>query len=214
MFLDEISKTSIVMQGKLLQFLDTMKVRPVGGNEMIPVNVRLIFASKCDLMTMVKDGGMLEDLYYRINDFPITIPPLRERIEDIHLLAEYYLKVFGDRMQKHVRGFAEEALALLASYEWPGNVRELEKIVKRAMIVTDEEGVITAEAIDFDEGNSRLLQQHRLSLPDRVKDLEKRVISECLIRNGWNRSLSSAELGISYPTLLKKIRDLKVTDGY
>ncbi len=213
-FLDEISKTSVVFQGKLLQFLDTMKVRPVGGNDMLPVNVRLVFASKCDLMTMVKDGAMLEDLYYRINDFPITIPPLRERIEDIHLLAEYYLKVFGDRMQKHVRGFAEDALALLAAYEWPGNVRELEKIVKRSVIITDDEGIITAEAIDFDEGEHSTMQRHRLSLPDRVKDLEKRVISECLIRNGWNRSVASGELGISYPTLLKKIRDLRIADGY
>ena len=213
-FLDEISKTSIVLQGKLLQFLDTMKVRPVGGNDMIPVNVRLVFASKHDLMSMVRDGAMLEDLYYRINDFPITIPPLRERIEDIHLLAEYYLKVFRDRMAKHVRGFSEEALALLAGYEWPGNVRELEKIVKRAVILSDEEGLITPEAIAFDETEGSSINRHRLALPDRVKDLEKRVISECLIRNGWNRSAASNELRISYPTLLKKIRDLKIAEGY
>ncbi len=213
-FLDEISKTSIVLQGKLLQFLDTMKVRPVGSNDMVPVNVRLVFASKHDLLSMVRDGSMLEDLYYRINDFPITIPPLRERIEDIHLLAEYYLKVFRDRMTKHVRGFSEEALALLASYEWPGNVRELEKIVKRAVILTDEDGLITPEGISFDEADASSMRRHRLALHDRVKDLEKRVISECLIRNGWNRSAASNELRISYPTLLKKIRDLKIAEGY
>jgi transcriptional regulator with PAS, ATPase and Fis domain len=191
-----------------------MKVRPVGGNDMIPVNVRLVFASKHDLMSMIRSGTMLEDLYYRINDFPITIPPLRERIEDIHLLAEYYLKVFRDRMAKHVRGFSEEALALLAGYEWPGNVRELEKIVKRAVILCDEEGLITPEAVAFDETESCSIDQRRLALPDRVKDLEKRVISECLIRNGWNRSAASNELRISYPTLLKKIRDLKIAEGY
>lgn len=213
-FLDEIGKTSVVLQGKLLQFLDARKVRPVGGNEMIPVNVRLVFASKTDLLAMVRDGGMLEDFYYRINDFPITIPPLRERVEDIHLLAEYYVKTFGERMGKRVRGFSEDALAALTSYEWPGNVRELEKIVMRAMILADEDGIITPDLITFDEGKESTSHARRMQLPDRVKDLEKRVISECLIRNGWNRSVASHELGISYPTLLKKIRDLDIVEGY
>ncbi|MFA4947075.1 MAG: sigma 54-interacting transcriptional regulator [Candidatus Krumholzibacteriia bacterium] len=212
-FLDEIGRTSLVLQGKLLQFLDTRKVRPVGSNEMMPVNVRLLFASKCDLLTMCRSGEMLEDFYYRINDFPITIPPLRERIEDIHLLAEYFLKVYTGEMSKRVRGFSDEALSLLAGYEWPGNVRELEKIVKRAVILAEEDGVVTPDVINFDEtGGAGTANIHRLSLPVRIKDLEKRIISESLIRNGWNRSLAANELGISYPTLLKKIRDLCVTE--
>ena len=214
-FLDEIGKTSLVLQGKLLQFLDTKKVRPVGSNEMVGVDVRLIFASKTDLVTMCKNGGMLEDFYYRINDFPITIPPLRERVEDIHLLAEYYLKVFSEGMGKRVRSFSDETLSLLAGYEWPGNVRELEKIVKRAVILSDEDETITAKHINFDDAESASSTAiRRLSLPDRIKDLEKRIVSESLIRNGWNRSLAAKELGISYPTILKKIRDLKITEGY
>jgi len=214
-FLDEIGKTSLVIQGKLLQFLDTKKVRPVGSNEMLSVNVRLIFASKSDLLSMCKSGEMLEDFYYRINDFPITIPPLRERVEDTHLLAEYFLKVYSEHMRKRVRGFSDETLSLLTGYEWPGNVRELEKIVKRAVILTDEDGVITPPMINFDEADSSSAANiHRLSLPGRVKDLEKRIISESLIRNGWNRSIAAKELGISYPTLLKKIRDLSIIDGY
>jgi DNA-binding NtrC family response regulator len=212
-FLDEIGRTSLVLQGKLLQFLDTRKVRPVGSNEMIPVNVRILFASKCDLLTMCRGGEMLEDFYYRINDFPITIPPLRERIEDIHLLAEYFLKVYTGGMGKRVRGFSDEALSLLAGYEWPGNVRELEKIVKRAVILAEEDGVVTPDVINFDEmDGAGAATIRRLSLPVRVKDLEKRIISESLIRNGWNRSLSATELGVSYPTLLKKIRDLCITE--
>ena len=118
---------------------------------MIPVNVRILFASKSDLLTMCRGGEMLEDFYYRINDFPITIPPLRERVEDIHLLAEYFLKVFAEGMSKRVRGFSDEALSLLAGYEWPGNVRELEKIVKRAVILAEEDGVVTPDLINFDE---------------------------------------------------------------
>lgn len=212
-FLDEIGRTSLVLQGKLLQFLDTRKVRPVGGNEMIPVNVRLLFASKCDLLTMCRSGEMLEDFYYRINDFPITIPPLRERIEDIHLLAEYFLKVYTGGMSKRVRGFSDEALSLLAGYEWPGNVRELEKIVKRAVILAEDDGVVTPDVINFDDMDGAGAGSiRRLSLPVRIKDLEKRIISESLIRNGWNRSLAANELGISYPTLLKKIRDLRITE--
>jgi transcriptional regulator with GAF, ATPase, and Fis domain len=214
-FLDEIGRTSLVLQGKLLQFLDTKKVRPVGSNEMFPVDVRLIFASKTDLVAMCREGSMLEDFYYRINDFPITILPLRERVEDIHLLAEYYLKVFSEGMGKHIRGFSEEALSLLASHEWPGNVRELEKIVKRAVILTDAEGLVTPSEITFDELNDSSPERgHRMSLPDRIQDLEKRIISESLIRNGWNRSLAASELGISYPTILKKIRDYNLTAGY
>jgi len=214
-FLDEIGKTSFVLQGKLLQFLDTRKVRPVGSNEMIPVNVRIIFASKSDLLTMSRNGEMLEDFYYRINDFPITIPPLRERVEDVHLLAEYFLKVLTEGMNKRVRGFSEEALSLLAGYEWPGNVRELEKIVKRAVILSENDGIVTPDLINFDEAEgSGAANIYRLSLPDRIKDLEKRIISESLIRNGWNRSIAASELGISYPTLLKRIRDLSITEGY
>jgi DNA-binding NtrC family response regulator/tetratricopeptide (TPR) repeat protein len=214
-FLDEIGKTSLVLQGKLLQFLDTRKVRPVGSNEMIGVDVRLIFASKTDLVAMCKRGGMLEDFYYRINDFPITIPPLRERVEDIHLLAEYYLKVFSEGMGKRLRSFSDETLSLLAGHEWPGNVRELEKIIKRAVILSDDGGTITPDRINFDDADGAASTNiRRLSLPDRVKDLEKRIISESLIRNGWNRSLAATELGISYPTILKRIRDLSITEGY
>jgi DNA-binding NtrC family response regulator/tetratricopeptide (TPR) repeat protein len=214
-FLDEIGKTSLVLQGKLLQFLDTRKVRPVGSNEMFPVDVRLIFASKTDLVRMCREGGMLEDFYYRINDFPITILPLRERVEDVHLLAEYYLKVFGEGMGKRLRGFSDEALSLLTSYEWPGNVRELEKIVKRSVILAENDGLITPNEITFDEADdSCVARAQRMSLPDRVQDLEKRIISECLLRNGWNRSVAASELGISYPTILKKIRDYNLTAGY
>jgi transcriptional regulator with GAF, ATPase, and Fis domain/tetratricopeptide (TPR) repeat protein len=213
-FLDEIGKASLAIQGKLLQFLDTRRVRPVGSNEMIGVDVRLIFASKTDLVAMCREGTMLEDFYYRINDFPITIPALRERVEDVHLLAEYYLKTFAEMMGKRVRGFSDEALSLLAGYEWPGNVRELEKTIKRAIILADDDAVITPAEIKFDNIDDASAARSIRSLPERVQDLEKRIISECLIRNGWNRSLAAAELGISYPTILKKIRDYDLTAGY
>jgi len=214
-FLDEIGKTSLPLQGKLLQFLDTRQVRPVGSNEYFEVDVRLVLASKVDLLTLCKEGRMLEDFYYRISDFPLFIPPLRERVEDIQLLAEYYLKTFSNEMGKTIRGFSDEALRLLASYEWPGNVRELEKVVKRAVILADNGVVISPEELAFETLNREETTTFiGKNLGDRLADLEKRIISEALIRNGWNRAATAKELGLSYPTLLKKIKDYNLTEGY
>ncbi|MCK4549489.1 MAG: sigma 54-interacting transcriptional regulator, partial [Candidatus Krumholzibacteria bacterium] len=154
-FLDEIGKAPLPIQGKLLQFLDTRKVRPVGSNEMLDVDVRLIFASKADLLQLCSEGRMLEDFYYRINDFPLTIPPLRERSEDIPLLANHYLRSCCSAMDKKIIGFSDDAMEFLKSCEWPGNVRELGKIIKRAVILAEDNGVITPQQLVFDlSGNS------------------------------------------------------------
>jgi DNA-binding NtrC family response regulator/tetratricopeptide (TPR) repeat protein len=206
-FLDEIGKTSLPMQGKLLQFLDTRMVRPVGSNEMFEVDVRLIFASKVDLISLCEEGRMLEDFYYRINDFPLTIPPLSERKDDIPLLAGHNLKLFCERLNKRVLGFTDEAMCALQNRSWPGNVRELEKTIKRAVILTDDNGLITPAELAFacrDSRDSAIVKKVRLS--EHIEELEKRMISEALERCSWNRKAAAEELAISYPTLLKKIR--------
>jgi len=150
-----------------------------------------------------------------VSDFPIYIPPLRERVEDIQLLAEYYLKIFSSELGKHIRTFSEDALAVLTSYSWPGNVRELEKVVKRAVILADDNSVITPDQLAFDTLNrADSLKFTSRNLSDRLSDIEKRIISESLIRNGWNKVQTSRELGISYPTLLKKIKEYNLTEGY
>ncbi len=214
-FLDEIGKTSLPLQGKLLQFLDTRNVRPVGSNSMLGVNVRIIFASKVDLLALCRGGKMLEDFYYRINDFPLTIPPLRDRVEDVELLVEHYLRVFCKEMGRGTVAFSNEALSRMAAYEWPGNVRELEKVVKRAVILTDNGGLITPAALGFGftEGDSST-RSSAMSLPDRVQELEKRVISRVLLQNSWNRRAAATELCISYPTLLKKIRTYHLSEDH
>ncbi|MBN1884509.1 MAG: sigma 54-interacting transcriptional regulator [Candidatus Krumholzibacteriota bacterium] len=202
-FLDEIGKTSLPIQGKLLQFLDTRQVRPVGSNEMHEVDVRLVFASKTDLMTLCREGRMLEDFFYRINDFPLRIPPLRERVDDVMLLADHYLRLHCEEMEKTVLGFSDEAVALLRGMAWPGNVRELEKIVNRAVILCDDNAIVTpAELVDADDRSVA----PGACLADCIRDLERRMIAESLDRHSWNRRASAASLGISYPTLLKKIR--------
>jgi DNA-binding NtrC family response regulator len=213
-FLDEIGKTPLPLQGKLLQFLDTKKIRPVGGNEMVSIDVRLIFASKVDLLTLCGEGKMLEDFYYRINDFPLTIPPLRERREDIELLARHYFDSIGEEMGKKLLGVSDGAIRCLEEYAWPGNVRELEKIVKRAIILADDNTLVGPDSLAFDmELDEReATGNESKSLPDMIRELEKRAISDTLARCSWNRSAAAREMGISYPTLLKKIRDYGITD--
>ena len=213
LFLDEIGKTPLPLQGKLLQFLDTRKIRPVGGNEMIGVDIRLIFASKVDLLSLCGDGKMLEDFYYRINDFPLTIPPLRDRTEDIEILARHYIDLISEEMKRRILGISNEAIHHLESYSWPGNVRELEKIIKRAIILADDNTLITPDLLKFDMGTDRSESQAGLSnLPELVRALEKRTITEALKRFEWNRSATAREIGISYPTLLKKIREYEIEE--
>jgi DNA-binding NtrC family response regulator/tetratricopeptide (TPR) repeat protein len=214
-FLDEIGKTPLPLQGKLLQFLDSKKIRPVGGNEMVEVDVRLIFASKVDLLTLCSEGRMLEDFYYRINDFPLTIPPLRERKEDIELLARHYFDAIGEEMGRKLLGISDGAIRCLEEYEWPGNVRELEKIVKRAIILADDNTLVGPDSLAFNMELDEIQSpgESGKSLPDMIRDLEKRAISEMLIRCSWNRSAAAREMGISYPTLLKKIKDYGITES-
>lgn len=214
MFLDEIGKAPLSIQGKLLQFLDTRKVRPVGGNEMFPVDVRLIFASKTDLMRLCSEGRMLEDFFYRINDFPLTIPSLRDRVGDIPMLAEHHLGVCCSEMDRKVMGFSAEAMDYLKGCDWPGNVRELGKVIKRAVILTEPNGVIGREHLLFDgreAGASR--EEDPATMPEMIESLERRMVAEALDAESWNRKAAARRLGISYPTILKKIRDYGIEQG-
>jgi len=209
-FLDEIGKTSLAMQGKLLQFLDSSKVRKVGSNDLFPVDVRVICASKADLMTLCEKGAFLEDFFYRINDFPLTVPPLRERREDIPLLLYHYIDKISLEMGKTVGPITKDGLEQLVNYRWPGNVRELEKAVKRAIILADE-----GEALDrchfppeiMEPGNGRSRTASRqLPLKEQVSRIEKAAIDQALKNNAGNKSRAALELGISYPNLLAKIK--------
>ena len=208
-FLDEIGKTSLTMQGKLLQFLDNGKVRKVGSNDLMPVDVRVICASKSNLMQLCDEGRFLEDFFYRINDFPLTVPPLRKRPEDIPLLFFHYLRKFSREMEKDIVDISDEAMELLRSFRWAGNVRELEKVVKRAIILADkgeqiEVAHLPSEVIHAPKnggGNGKIR-----TLRDRIQHLEKQEILAALERSGWNKSRASVELGVSYPSLLSKIK--------
>src|SRR5207244_8975128 len=148
-FLDEISETSLSFQVKLLRVIQEREIRRVGSNETIQVDVRLIAATNRDLRGMVKAGQFREDLFHRLNVFTIALPALRERKEDIPLLASYFIKLFGEKTGKNVR-LATNALDAMKTYAWPGNVRELKNMLERAMTFNDT-GVIRLEELEFGE---------------------------------------------------------------
>jgi two-component system NtrC family response regulator len=210
LFLDEVGKTSLKMQAKLLQFLDMREIRRVGANDSIPVNVRLITATKTDLKELARQGRFLEDLYYRLNDFPLRMPPLRERAGDIALLAEYFLDRYGADFGKHLRGISQRAMLKLESHAWPGNVRELEKVIKRALLLSPDDQPLASDAIvieDMLQGNGGgQAQSFDLNLKRQVGELERQLVVEALEQADWNRTRACRALGISYPTLLQKIR--------
>jgi transcriptional regulator with PAS, ATPase and Fis domain len=209
-FLDEIGKTSLAMQGKLLQFLDTSTVRRVGSNDSIAVDVRVICASKTNLLEMCQEGKFLEDFYYRINDFPLTVPPLRDRREDIPLLAQHYIEKCAREMDKEIAGATEAFMARLFAYRWPGNVRELEKVIKRAVILANDGDALDVAhlAPEIGPGTSRHPDagDGKLTLRQRVARIEYDEIVSALRRHAGNKSHAAIQLGISYPSLLSKIK--------
>ena len=209
LFLDEVGKTSLNMQAKLLQFLDTREIRRVGATDSRRVDVRLISATKTNLRELASKGVFLEDLYYRLNDFPLTVPPLRERKGDIGLLAEYFLDLYSKEFGKTIPGFSKAALGKLQEFGWRGNVRELEKVIKRALLLAVDGEALSCEQImlgdDF-QSETRGRSNGDLNLKRQVGELEKQLVLEALEQCSWNRSRACRSLGISYPTLLQKIR--------
>jgi sigma-54-dependent transcriptional regulator len=212
LFLDEVGKMSLPMQAKLLHFLDTKELRPVGGSATRRVDVRVICATRRDLRRMVSNDEFLEDLYYRLLDFPIEVPPLRERGEDVLLLARHYVEAsaleLGRETPRMTRNFAQR----LADYAWPGNVRELEKVIKRAVILAADDDRLREQHLPAElvQGRRAVAGDDVASevrpLRDQVAQLERQVLQHALERSAWNRSQVARELRISYPTLLQKIR--------
>jgi DNA-binding NtrC family response regulator len=140
-FLDEIGDLSAAFQVKLLRVLEDQMIRPVGSNKAIKVDLRFLSATNRDLKSDVEQGKFREDLYYRIQGITLNIPPLRDRKDDVPMLAQYYLQKYSEELQHHVRGITHEALAVICKYSWPGNVRELQNVIERAVLITDHEKI-------------------------------------------------------------------------
>jgi len=198
LFLDEIGDASLPFQAKLLRALELGEIKRVGGNETIHVDVRVVVATNRDLERMMREKTFREDLYWRLNVVPISLPPLRERREDIADLARHFLRKFAARDGKEVEDFTPEALRLLEAYPWPGNVRELEHVVERA-VALDRKGRIELE--DLPEALRRAGPRPHQTL----EELEREYIRRVLAETQGSRQQTAAILGIDRKTLYRKI---------
>jgi transcriptional regulator with PAS, ATPase and Fis domain len=210
LFLDEIGDISPKLQVDLLRVLQERRFFRVGGTSEISVDVRVIAASHRDLAQAVREGSFRDDLYYRLNVINIKLPPLRERREDIPLLAQEFLDRLSHELGREVTGVSEEALALLMGHDWPGNVRELENAVERAL-VTCKAHVLGAADFAFLKAGSEAAETG-LALPAgfSLEELEKRYVALTLQRTQGNVKEAAAALGIDRSTLYEKIKRYEI----
>jgi two-component system response regulator AtoC len=201
LFIDEICELPGELQGKLLQILQDRALVRCGGTKAVPVDIRIIAATHCNLEKAVQDGSFREDLYFRINVLRIRVPSLRERSLDIVPLAYYFLGKYAQKFKKPVSIISPDALHLLETYAFPGNIHELENGIERAVIVCETD---TLQYADFAFGKHFPGARDRPE-PVTIADAEKDVIGRALIRNRWHRENTAKELGISRRTLLTKI---------
>ena len=214
-FLDEISTASPSMQVKLLRVLQDLEFEPVGGTKTLHVDIRVILATNDDLGRMVAEGRFRQDLFYRINVINVELPPLRDRIADIPLLAEHFLRQVCEDSGKSVRGFTEEAMNALRGYRWPGNVRELQNVIERAVLLGKDpmiglgdlpQSLTAAGNVNFVEPVAGRTLKQALESP------ERQIIREVLDANNWNRNVTAETLGINRTTLYKKMKRLGLED--
>lgn len=202
LFLDEIGNLSLHAQAKLLNALQSRKISRVGSNQEIPVDIRLICATNRDLAGMVSEGKFREDLLYRINTIVIDMPPLRDRVDDIPILAYHFMKIYCEKYNREQMRFNTHSLEKLTNHNWPGNVRELQHAVEKAVIMSDSNVLLPS---DFEFGPSIKSLHHRdLTLVE----MEARYIQDCLRRNGNNISVTASVLGITRQTLYNKLRKI------
>ena len=202
LFLDEIGEMSANIQVHLLRVLEEKEFTRVGGNELIKVDVRVVSATNKDIRKAVASGQFREDVYYRLNVVTIELPPLRERKEDIPLLAQHFLKKFAMENQKEIAGFSPDVTDFLLKYEWPGNVRELENAIERAVILAQNSNI---EVTDLPHQNLPLA---RSASPGKMlKEAEKNHILNILTETEGNYSEAARILGISRMTLYNKARE-------
>ena len=212
-FFDEISGMQLNLQSKLLRVLEDQIFRRIGGVKDIHTNVRVVCASNKDLEKMATGGYFREDLFYRLSVIPITLPPLRDRKDDIPLLVDHFVDEYNIRFRKSIKGVFSKALRILENYDWPGNVRELKNAIERAMILQDDghidETLLPLRISAFEDGSKGLLSDESLSIPAQGIDLyevEKDLIRRALAKAGGNQTQASRLLSITRDTLRYKMK--------
>jgi two-component system NtrC family response regulator len=206
LFLDEIGELSLPLQVKLLRFLQEQNIERVGGREAIVVDARVLAATNKDLTQALKAGKFREDLYYRLRVVTISLPPLREREDDILLLATSMLQRFANENKKKIGGFTPQAIQTLKTYSWPGNIRELENKIKRAVIMAEEQKVTP---MDLELNSSYERFEHK-GLKEARETLEREMIERALTKNNGIITKAAEELGISRPTLYELMEKLGI----
>ena len=214
LLLDEISEVPTATQAKLLRVLESSEFERVGSSESIKHDVRIIASTNRDLLQEVENHRFRLDLYHRINVVQIRIPALRERAEDIPVLAMHFVERFRHENTLHVRGFSSDAMSVLASYDWPGNIRELRNVVHRACIVADGE-LIQSDCLDLDTNDQDAILNNELPerwLQTELADVERQIIIAAINKYGSQREVAK-RLGLSPRTLTNKIRRYRENDN-
>ena len=200
LFLDEIGNLTFPLQAKLLSALENRAIVPVGSNKPVAIDIRLISATNCDLEDLVTNQQFRQDLLYRLNTIRIEVPPLRERGEDIELLATFFLKKFEKKYHKTHLRLSADAIRKLSKYHWPGNVRELQHSMEKAVILSEGNNI---NAVDF---NFRTGSSHKDGQAFTLEEMEKQMIETALDKHKGNLSHVANHLGVSRQTLYNKIK--------
>ncbi|MBK9766494.1 MAG: sigma-54-dependent Fis family transcriptional regulator [Chloracidobacterium sp.] len=229
LFLDEIGEMPPQAQVKLLRVLQDGEFTRIGGKQVIKSDVRVIAATNSDLETAIDEGHFRKDLFYRLSVFPISLPPLRERPEDVHLLIFHFLELYKEKSGRFVSGISNEAMRALVSYEWPGNVRELENAIERAVIIASGRQIELADLPDaigrrVSEAHAYARQERAaasgegraisldISLPSALDEIEKQVIRATLDYTAGDKSRAARLLNIGRKTLYRKIDEYNIAD--
>ena len=214
LFLDEISEMSTAMQAKLLRVIQEREITRVGGEEVIDVDVRVMAATNKELMEEIESGRFREDLYYRLNVVSVNIPPLRDRREDIPLLAQHFLKMFSEKNNKEIKGFTPQAMDNFLKYGWPGNVRELMNAVERGVVLAQTEYLderVLSVASKVEEFEAEMISKNGIPGDIPLDEIERVAILKALGLAEGNKSEAARRLGITRQTLLKKLKKYGVS---
>ena len=207
-FLDEIANASPALQAKLLRVLEDRQFEPVGSNRTRTVDTRIILASNRDLSEEVRQGRFREDLYYRVNVVTIELPPLCERVGDVRLLAEHFLRIYSAQHKRDKLGITDDAMEYLERFSWPGNVRELENVIERAALLSKSKFIGPEDLPDsVKREQARQAKQYKhTNLKEALAGPEKDIIRQALQANHWNRQATARALAINRTTLFKKMK--------
>lgn len=209
-FLDEIGDMSLNLQAKLLRVLQNKEIERLGGTRTIKVDMRFISATNKNLDSAVREGSFREDLLYRVKVFEIKVPPLRERIKDIPLLSDYFVKKYSRTMGRNIKGISASAIRFFMSYSWPGNVREMENLIQRAIILEDTDTVREETVKGLISNNTAKAGNGGVGVKERIEAIkseeERKLIIDALTEARWRRTEAAARLGISRKSLFNKMK--------